>query len=144
MINSYFNLASSQFKLFQHLSDYSHQLRLSDLHGDSDLLRNEVPGISELRAQGLGDAQLPGGQAARHQDRRLRHEQEPLLDGLLQDTRKSCTAHTMDGLGKYTIGENKAFFLILAIIVIYYNTIKIRQIMLSIIIEIILTRKLCS
>ena len=59
------------------------ELRVLDLHRLSDRIGHEIPRITQLRSQGLGNAELPGRTSEVNQDIRLWHEQvRKLLAGL--------------------------------------------------------------
>ncbi|GFS63625.1 discoidin domain-containing receptor 2, partial [Trichonephila inaurata madagascariensis] len=70
-----------------------------------DRFGDEVLGISELCSSGSGNKELSRRSQPCHQNSRLWHEQEPVQYRLLQDTRKSSIAHSVDGLGKYSIAH---------------------------------------
>ena len=81
------------------------QLRLSDLHGGSDRVRNEIPRVSQHRASRSRSSQLSRRTQLPHQDIRLRHESQPLRPRLLQDRGSGRAAHPLDGLGERSAGE---------------------------------------
>lgn len=74
-------------------------------HGGADLLRDEIPGVSELCAPWPGNQELPAGPTPHHQDRWFRDEPKPVQQRLLPHPRASGATHTLDGLGEHPAGE---------------------------------------
>ena len=77
---------------------------MSDIHGDSDSLRNEVPRDAEHGAPRPCCQKLSRRPPVHHQDIGLRHEPEPLQRRLLPDRGQGRTADTLDGVGVDLIG----------------------------------------
>ena len=75
------------------------QLRLSDLHGDSDRVRHEVPGDTERGASRPGRQELSRRSQVHRQNRRLRRLSHLLQRRLLSGRGQGAAAHTLDGLG---------------------------------------------
>ena len=74
-------------------------------HVGADLVGDEVPGVSELRAPRPGYQELPAGPPPHYQDRRLWDEPKPVQQRLLPHPGPGGAAHTMDGLGEHPAGE---------------------------------------
>lgn len=74
-------------------------------HGGTDLLRDEIPGVSELCAPWPGNQELPAGPTPHHQDRWFRDEPKPVQQRLLPHPRPGGAPHTLDGLGEHPAGE---------------------------------------
>lgn len=74
-------------------------------HGGADLIRDEIPGVSELCAPRPGNQKLPAGPTPHHQDRRFRDEPEPVQQRLLPHPGPGSAPHSVDGLGEHPAGE---------------------------------------
>ena len=81
------------------------QLRVSDLHGDSDSVWHEVLGDIERGTSRPGGKELSGRTQVHHQNIRLRRLSLNLQRWLLPSRRKSVAADTLDGLGVCSAGE---------------------------------------
>jgi len=75
------------------------QLRVSDLHGDSDSVRYEVPGDVERGASRPGSEELSCRTQVHHQNIRLRRLSQHLQLRLLPRREQGAAADTLDGLG---------------------------------------------
>jgi len=82
------------------------QLRLSDLHGDSNSVWYEVLGDTERGTSRPGDKELSRRSQVHHQNIRLRRLSQRLQLRLLPDERRYSTADPLDGLGGRSTGMN--------------------------------------
>ena len=81
------------------------QLRVPDLHGDSDSVGDEVPRDAERGASRPGGKELSRRTQVHHQNIRLRRLSQHLQLRLLSGRGQGTAADTLDGLGGCATSE---------------------------------------